>query len=85
MACRLFRARALSEPMKTYYHLRPQGTHFNEILFEIQKFSFKKMHLKMSSAKVAAIMSRPQSVKQPARFQSKYISVFSLKMQLEKD
>ena len=26
-------------------------THVNEILFEIQKFSFKKMHLKISSAK----------------------------------
>ena len=27
------------------------GTNFNEILFEIQKFSFKTMHLNMSSAK----------------------------------
>ena len=27
------------------------GTNFNEILFEIRKFSFKKMHLKMSSVK----------------------------------
>ena len=31
--------------------IRPWGTHFNDILFEIQKFSFKKMHLKTSSAK----------------------------------
>ena len=31
--------------------IRPQGTYFNEILFEIQKFSFKKMCLNMSSAK----------------------------------
>ena len=30
--------------------IRPWGTHFNDI-FEIQKFSFKKMHLKTSSAK----------------------------------
>ena len=28
-----------------------QGTNFNEILIEIHTFSFKKMHLKMSSAK----------------------------------
>ena len=26
--------------------IRPWRTHFNDILFEIQKFSFKKMHLK---------------------------------------
>ena len=31
--------------------IRPQGTYFNEILFEIQVFSFKKMRLNMSSAK----------------------------------
>ena len=29
----------------------PPGTHFNEILIEIHTFSFKKMHLKMSSGK----------------------------------
>ena len=29
----------------------PLGTKFNEILIEIQTFSFKKMHLKMSSGK----------------------------------
>ena len=29
----------------------PLGTNFNEILIEIDTFSFKKMHLKMSSAK----------------------------------
>ena len=29
----------------------PWGTNFSEILFTIQAFSFKKMHLKMSSAK----------------------------------
>ena len=31
--------------------IRPLGTNFNEILIEIYTFSFKKMHLKMSSAK----------------------------------
>ena len=30
--------------------IRPQGTYFNEILFEIQIFSFKKMHLNTLSA-----------------------------------
>ena len=31
--------------------IRTLGTNFNEILSEIQSFSFSKMHLKMSSAK----------------------------------
>ena len=31
--------------------IRPLGTNFSEILIGIQTFSFKKMHLKMSSAK----------------------------------
>ena len=31
--------------------IEPLGTNFNEILIEIYTFSFKKMHLKMSSAK----------------------------------
>ena len=29
----------------------PKGTNFSEVLIRIQTFSFKKMHLKMSSAK----------------------------------
>ena len=29
----------------------PLGTNFSKILIEIHKFSFKKMHLKMSSGK----------------------------------
>ena len=33
------------------WSIRPLGTHFSEILIEILTFSFKKMHLKMSSAK----------------------------------
>ena len=32
--------------------VEPLGTNFNEILIEIQIFSFKKMRLKMSSAKL---------------------------------
>ena len=31
--------------------IRPRATHFNGILFGIQKFSFKKMHFKISSTK----------------------------------
>ena len=31
--------------------IRPSGTNFSEILIEIDIFSFKKMHLKVSSAK----------------------------------
>ena len=34
------------------------GTNFNQIWIEILSFSFKKIHLKMSSAKLAAILSR---------------------------
>ena len=30
--------------------IRPEGTYFKQILTEIQMFSFKKMHLKMSCA-----------------------------------
>ena len=45
--------------------IRPQGTYFNEILFGIQKFSLRKMQLKMLSAKMAAILSQPQFVKTP--------------------
>ena len=32
--------------------IRPLGTNFSEILIEIHTFSFKKMHLKMSSGKL---------------------------------
>ena len=39
--------------------IRLWGTYFNEILFKIQKFSFKKMHMHLSSAKIAAILCWP--------------------------
>ena len=42
--------------MLSYCQLDPKKTHLSEILFKIQKFSFKEMHLKMASAKVAAIL-----------------------------
>ena len=44
----------------------PLGTNFSEIFIEIHIFSFKKMHLKMSSAKMAAILPRSQCVKSAA-------------------
>ena len=40
----------------------PWGTNFSEILIEIHTFSFKKMHLKMSSGKLMASLSWPQCV-----------------------
>ena len=52
MACRLFGDNPLSEPMMVYCQLDP--AYFNEILCEIQKFSFMKM-----SAKMTAILSQP--------------------------
>ena len=43
--------------------IKPRGTHFSEFLFQIQNFSFKKMHMKMSYSKIAAILSQPQCFK----------------------
>ena len=41
--------------------IRPLGTNFTEILFSNQTFSFKKMHLKMSSAKWRQFVSASMS------------------------
>ena len=41
----------------------PLRTNFSEISIEILTFSIKKMRFKVSSAKMAAILSRPQCVK----------------------
>ena len=41
----------------------PLGTNFNDILFEIRKFSFTKMHLKMSSAKLRPFSLGPNVLK----------------------
>ena len=51
MACRLFGAKPLSEPMLPYCQLDPKEHIFNEILTKIPKFSFKKILLKMSTTK----------------------------------
>ena len=66
MACRLVGAKPLSETVLEYCQLGLLGTNFSEILIEILTFSFKKMRLKVSSAKwrpfceMAAILSRPR-------------------------
>ena len=58
MACRLFGAAPLSEPILAYCQLDSSlGTYFSEILIRILSFSFMKMQLKMLSAKMAAILS----------------------------
>ena len=52
MACRLVGAKPLSEPNNAGILLiEPLRTNFVEISIEIHTFSFKEMHLKMSSGK----------------------------------
>ena len=51
MACRLVDAKPLSKPLAGILLIGPLGTNFSEILIEILTFSFKKMRLKVSSAK----------------------------------
>ena len=51
MACRLDGAKPLSKPIADMLSFGTQETQFNEISFESHLFSFKKMRLKMSSAK----------------------------------
>ena len=56
MACRLFGAKPLSEPTLT--HCLLYSWEYISVKFVSELFSFKKMQLKMSSAKMAAILSR---------------------------
>ena len=56
-ACRLFSAKPLPEPMLVYCHLDSCFS-FSEIWIGILPFSLKKIHLKLSSAKKAAIFSK---------------------------
>ena len=61
MACRLFGAKPISEPMQDYCQwehiiahgniLLPMGTYFSEIWIKMRQLLLKKMHLKLSSAK----------------------------------
>ena len=50
MTCHLFCTKSLPNSMLTYCQLDFLEPNFIEILVEIQTFSFKKMHLKKSSA-----------------------------------
>ena len=50
MACLLFSAKPLPEPM-LFLSIGPLRKNLSEILIEIKIFSFMKIHLKMSSAK----------------------------------
>ena len=61
MACCLFGTIPLPEPVVTYCQLDLWKQSL-VISFEIKTFSLTKFHLKMSSAKVAAILSLPQCV-----------------------
>ena len=61
MACRLFGAKPLSEPMLELLTW-PVGKNFIEIWIKILAFSFTKMCFKVSSAKYV-ILSRSQGVK----------------------
>ena len=62
MACLLFSAKPLFEPM-IYCSIRPQWTYYNEILFEIQKFLF--MNYENIVCEKAAILYQPQYVYPP--------------------
>ena len=58
MACRLLGAKPLSEPMLPYYQLDPKeyiSVKFYSKFKKIQKFSLKKMQMKMSSADLPTI------------------------------
>ena len=65
MACHLFSAKPLFEPILPYCQLDPRE-HISVKFY--RKFSFKKMHLKMSSEMVA-ILSWPECVKMNSAWQ----------------
>ena len=71
MACRLFDAKPLPEPMLTYCQWE-----FGEIWIKIQNFSVIKIQLKTSSAKWQSldfglnVLSQCWSVKAPSRWQT---------------
>ena len=56
MACHLFAAKPLSEPVLPYCQLDHKEHISVKFLFKIQTFSFKEIHIKMLSAKVVAIL-----------------------------
>ena len=63
MACRLFGTKPLSEPILDYHLLELKKQTFSEISIKTQNFWFSKMHLKMLSAKMAAIVSRKNELR----------------------
>ena len=71
MTCRLFSAKPLSNYSAPSHYLTragllligPLGTNFSKTWIKIRSFSFTKMHLKLSSAKMAAMLSRGRWVK----------------------
>ena len=65
MARRLFGDKPLPEQNADILSTGLLGTHFSETRIEILSFSFKKMHLKLSSAKKVAISSRRNELRQP--------------------
>ena len=72
MACRLFGDNPLFEPMMVHCQLDyKEQIWYSTIHIEIQKFSFKKMHIKMSSAEMVAILSQPHCVKAYGNFSAK--------------
>ena len=54
----LNRRQAIMQTDAVLLSIGPLGTNFTEIQIKIRRFSFTKIHLKMSSAKMAAILSR---------------------------
>ena len=63
MACPLFGTKLIWTKASILL-VRPLETNFSEILIKIHTFSFNKMHFKMSSGKMSAILSWPHCVAQ---------------------
>ena len=62
MACRLLSAKPFSEPILVLLLNGTLGINLSEILIKSSSFSFKKMHLKISSGKWCLFSSQPQCV-----------------------
>ena len=77
MACCLIGAKPSSEPMLEYC-LGTLGTNVNEILIKIHTFSFKKIHLKMSSGKWRPFCLGLKVLKLKSQRQSRYEAVVQL-------
>ena len=68
-----FRCQTITWTNDDILSIGPLGTKFSDICIEIKTFSLTKLHSKMSSNKVATILSRPQCVNQ--KYQILYISI----------